>query len=158
MLLYGPPGNGKTTVAQRFASVFSDVIYVPYAVMVEGQIIRVHDPSIHLPLETANIEDENAFTVVRAQSYDARWVPCQRPFVITGGELTLEMLDLRYDTTGHYYEAPLHVKALGGMLPDRRLRPADCESDEPAEPLDCAAGKQGRLSEAAHRQDVLDSV
>ena len=116
MLLYGPPGNGKTTVAQRFASVFSDVIYVPYAVMVEGQVIRVHDPSIHLPLQTTNIEDENAFTVVRAQTYDARWVPCQRPFVITGGELTLEMLDLRYDPAGQYYEAPLHVKALGGCF------------------------------------------
>ncbi|MGA9586179.1 MAG: hypothetical protein WBQ95_12670 [Terracidiphilus sp.] len=116
MLLYGPPGNGKTTVAQRFASVFSDVIYVPYAVVVEGQIIRVYDPSIHLHLETADIEDENTFTVVKAQSYDARWVPCPRPFVITGGELTLEMLDLRYDTTGHYYEAPLHVKALGGCF------------------------------------------
>ncbi|HKD59685.1 MAG TPA: hypothetical protein VKB47_04460 [Terracidiphilus sp.] len=116
MLLYGPPGNGKTTVAQRFASVFSDVIYVPYAVVVEGQIIRVHDPSIHHPLETTDIDDESAFSVVRAQTYDARWVPCQRPFVITGGELTLEMLDLRYDTTGHYYEAPLHVKALGGCF------------------------------------------
>jgi len=116
MLLYGPPGNGKTTVAQRFASVFSDVIYVPYAIMVEGQIIRVHDPSIHVPLEIADIDDENAFTVVRSQTYDARWVPCQRPFVITGGELTLEMLDLRYDPTGHYYEAPLHVKALGGTF------------------------------------------
>src|SRR5579863_1074398 len=116
MLLYGPPGNGKTTVAQRFASVFSDVIYVPYSVMVEGQIIRVHDPSIHHPLETTSIEDEGAFTVVKAQSYDARWVPSQRPFVITGGELTLEMLDLRYDPTGHYYEAPLHVKALGGTF------------------------------------------
>ncbi|WP_162601225.1 ATPase [Occallatibacter savannae] len=116
MLLYGPPGNGKTTVAQRFASVFSDVIYVPYAVMVEGQIIRVHDPSIHLPLESAEIEDENTFSVVRTQTYDARWVPCQRPFVITGGELTLEMLDLRYDPTGHYYEAPLHMKALGGTF------------------------------------------
>ncbi len=117
MLLYGPPGNGKTTVAQRFASVFCDVIYVPYSVMVEGQIIRVHDPSIHLPLATVDIEDdESEFTVVRAQTYDGRWVPCQRPFVITGGELTLEMLDLRYDTTGHYYEAPLHVKALGGCF------------------------------------------
>lgn len=116
MLLYGPPGNGKTTVALRFASVFSDVIYVPYAVEVEGQIIRVHDPSIHIALETANIQEENAFSVVKSQAYDARWVPCQRPFVVTGGELTLEMLDLRYDTTGHYYEAPLHVKALGGCL------------------------------------------
>lgn len=116
MLLYGPPGNGKTTVAQRFASVFSDVIYVPFSVMVEGQIIRVHDPSIHHPLQTVDIDDESAFTVVRAQTYDARWVPCQRPFVITGGELTLDMLDLRYDTTGHYYEAPLHVKALGGCF------------------------------------------
>jgi hypothetical protein len=116
MLLYGPPGNGKTSVAQRFASVFSDVIYVPYAVMVEGQIIRVHDPSIHLELNPLDIADDNAFSVVRQQSYDARWVPCQRPFVVTGGELTLEMLDLRYDPTGHYYEAPLHVKALGGCL------------------------------------------
>ncbi len=116
MLLYGPPGNGKTSVAQRFASVFSDVIYVPYAVMVEGQIIRVHDPSIHLELNPLDLADESALSVVRAQSYDARWVPCQRPFVVTGGELTLEMLDLRYDPTGHYYEAPLHVKALGGCL------------------------------------------
>jgi hypothetical protein len=116
MLLYGPPGNGKTSVAQRFASVFNEVIYVPYSVVVEGQIIRVHDPSIHLPLSAANIEDENAFTVVKAQSYDARWVPCQRPFVVTGGELTLEMLELRFDPTGHYYEAPLHVKALGGCF------------------------------------------
>jgi hypothetical protein len=116
MLLYGPPGNGKTSVAQRFASVFSDVIYMPYAVVVEGQIIRVHDPSIHLPLSATNFDDEGAFTVVKAQTYDARWVPCQRPFVITGGELTLEMLELRYDTMGHYYEAPLHLKALGGCF------------------------------------------
>ena len=116
MLLYGPPGNGKTTVAQRFASVFSDVIYVPYAVVVEGQVIRVHDPSIHIALDATNLDDEGAFTVVKAQTYDARWVPCQRPFVVTGGELTLEMLDLRYDPTGHYYEAPLHVKALGGCF------------------------------------------
>jgi hypothetical protein len=47
---------------------------------------------------------------------DERWVPCKRPFVITGGELTLDMLDLRYDTTGNYYEAPLHMKALGGCF------------------------------------------
>jgi DNA polymerase III delta prime subunit len=117
ILFYGPPGNGKTSVALRLASVYNDVIYVPYAIIVEGQIIRVYDPSIHFPLDqTATADDGGEFSVVRREQYDARWVPCKRPFVVTGGELTLEMLDLRYDATGHYYEAPLHVKALGGCF------------------------------------------
>jgi hypothetical protein len=116
MLLYGPPGNGKTSVALSFASVFNDVIYVPYAVAVEGQIMRVYDPSIHIPLVTAPESQENPLSFVRTEQYDARWVPCRRPFVITGGELTLEMLDLRFDTASNFYEAPLHVKALGGCF------------------------------------------
>jgi DNA polymerase III delta prime subunit len=115
ILLYGPPGNGKTSVALRFASVFHDVIFVPYAVEVEGQIIRVFDPSIHTEVPSA-LRGEDEFTFVRQDEFDQRWVPCRRPFVITGGELTLEMLDLRYDHTGHFYEAPLHMKALGGCL------------------------------------------
>jgi DNA polymerase III delta prime subunit len=114
ILLYGPPGNGKTTVALRFADVFQDVIFIPYAVEVEGQIIRVFDPSVHTEVTAALGADE--FTFVRQDEFDRRWVPCRRPFVITGGELTLEMLDLRYDQTGHYYEAPLHMKALGGCF------------------------------------------
>jgi hypothetical protein len=118
ILLYGPPGNGKTSTALRITSCFNDVIYMPYAVVVEGQIIRVHDPSIHTPLFRTEMSDDSAsaFSVIRREEYDARWVPCKRPFVVTGGELTLEMLDLRYDETGHYYEAPLHVKALGGCF------------------------------------------
>lgn len=116
ILFYGPPGNGKTSVAMRLSSVFNDVIYVPYAVVVEGQIIRVHDPSIHIPLDPTTVTDDDGMSVIRREEYDARWVPCRRPFVVTGGELTLEMLDLRYDTHGHYYEAPLHVKALGGCF------------------------------------------
>ncbi len=116
ILFYGPPGNGKTTVAMRFSSLFNDVIYVPYAVAVEGQIIRVHDPSIHIQLDATAMSDDSGLSLVRREEYDARWVPCRRPFVVTGGELTLEMLDLRYDTHGHYYEAPLHVKALGGCF------------------------------------------
>jgi hypothetical protein len=117
VLLYGPPGNGKSSVAYRLASVFSDVIYVPYAVSIEGQIIRVHDPSIHKTLKTEPPPaSEATVSFLRHEEYDARWVPCQRPFVMAGGELTLEMLDLRYDPNGHFYEAPLHVKALGGCF------------------------------------------
>ncbi|MFZ0663951.1 MAG: hypothetical protein WAM66_14775 [Acidobacteriaceae bacterium] len=116
MLLYGPPGNGKTSVAQRFAGVFDDVIYVPYAVSVEGQIIRMFDPSVHTPIRPAHLADQGGLSLVRQEEFDARWVPCHRPFVIAGGELTLEMLDLRFNTVARYYEAPLHMKALGGCF------------------------------------------
>ena len=116
MLLYGPPGNGKTSFAFSLGSVYSDVIYVPYAISVESEIVCFHDPSIHLKMKPSELGDEELVSFVRAEEYDARWVPCRRPFVATGGELTLEMLDLRYDPTGHFYEAPLHMKALGGCF------------------------------------------
>jgi len=80
--------------------------------------MRLFDPSLHTVIkapETAK-NDDAIESFVRREEYDARWVPCRRPFVITGGELTLEMLDLRYDATANYYEAPLHVKALGGCF------------------------------------------
>jgi hypothetical protein len=115
ILLYGPPGNGKTSIALRLRKVFSDVIYIPYAVMVEGQIMRVFDPSVHdVPVLPEGVEEQRG--TVRREGYDARWQPSHRPFVIAGGELTLEMLDLSYNDTANFYEAPLHVKALGGCF------------------------------------------
>ena len=116
ILLYGPPGNGKTSVAMRFATIFQDVIYLPYAITVEGQIIRFYDPRIHLPYDQEGGEQNEAMSCIRSETHDLRWLPCRRPFVITGGELTMEMLDMRYDEIGHFYEAPLHMKALGGCF------------------------------------------
>ncbi len=116
ILLYGPPGNGKTTFALKLATVFKSLIYVPYAIMVEGHIIRVFDASIHIPLDEPGATEEQVGTLTMREEFDARWVPCKRPFVVAGGELTLEMLDLRYEPTSNFYEAPLHMKALGGCF------------------------------------------
>jgi hypothetical protein len=116
ILIYGPPGNGKTSVGLCFASVFRDLIHVPYSIIVEGQIIRFFDPRIHLSISpTDRVEDPATASFLR-ETHDNRWVTCRRPFVVAGGELTLDMLDLRYDESGHYYEAPLHMKALGGCF------------------------------------------
>jgi hypothetical protein len=116
MLLYGPPGNGKTSFAHSLGNVYRDVIYVPYAITVEGELIRFFDPAIHEDVRAGAARENEELSFIRAEEFDARWVPCRRPFVTTGGELTLEMLELRYDATGHFYEAPLHVKALGGCF------------------------------------------
>jgi hypothetical protein len=116
ILLYGPPGNGKTSVALRLQLVFSDVIYVPYAVMIEGQIMRVYDPRFHgLTPPALKRRPANPAAPAR-EPHDARWAPSRRPFIVTGGELTLDQLELAFDPATNVYEAPLQVKAQGGCF------------------------------------------
>jgi energy-coupling factor transporter ATP-binding protein EcfA2 len=116
VLLFGPSGNGKTTVASRIAALFAQVIYVPYAVEIAGQIMTVFDKGLHQPAvseqDMIGLESQE----VGADAYDDRWVACHRPFAVAGGELTLEMLDLQFNREAKFYDAPLHVKALNGVF------------------------------------------
>jgi hypothetical protein len=115
ILFYGPPGNGKTSVAERIGSLFKDVIYIPYAFEVDGQIVKVFDPGIHKSVSGLAGDFSHRPTLHR-EDFDLRWEACWRPRIFTGGELTLEMLDLGYNEQSKFYEAPLHIKALGGVF------------------------------------------
>ncbi len=107
LFLYGPPGNGKTTIALCLGQIWDDAILVPFALYVEGNVIRVFDEITHQPVKTGNISNEQV---------DRRWIRCRRPTVIVGGELTLSMLDLAFNPILKYYEAPLQLKANNGMF------------------------------------------
>jgi predicted ATPase with chaperone activity len=116
IFLYGHPGNGKTAIAEAIADMLGGVLYIPYAVDVDGQIMLVYDPVHHHEIET---EEEVAGIESlwrRGPSYDRRYARVRRPVVLTGGELTLDQLDLRYDPFTKLYQAPFQVKANGGVL------------------------------------------
>lgn len=120
ILLYGAVGNGKTSIAEALGHAFSQTLYVPYCIEIDSQIIRIFDPAMHTP-----VDDSEAYDPV-----DPRWVRCERPVVMTGGELTMEMLDLSFDPVSKTYEAPAHIKAAGGVfiIDDfgrQRVRPRD---------------------------------
>jgi hypothetical protein len=118
VLLYGPPGNGKTSIGSRIAGLFTDPVFIPYAIEVGGQIIKLYDPTLHKPyLETkAEAPAAPANSGVQIEAFDARWSACKRPVAMAGGEMTLDMLDLRWDPVTKCYDAPLHMKALNGVF------------------------------------------
>ena len=106
IFLYGPPGNGKTTIAETIGRILPDVIYVPYALYVGGEIITVFDHVTHIPVEPDLLPD----------MVDQRWVLVKRPVVMVGGEMTLKNLDLEFNPVTKFYEAPLQMKANNGLF------------------------------------------
>ncbi|MBP1748845.1 MAG: putative ATPase protein [Deltaproteobacteria bacterium] len=106
IFLYGPPGNGKTSIAEAIGNVLPETIYIPHTVYVGGQLISVYDPLNHFPVNQ-EMEDE---------AYDKRWLLIKRPVIITGGELTLKTLDLEFNAISKFYVAPLQMKANNGLF------------------------------------------
>ncbi len=104
LFLTGPPGSGKTTAAMALHDSLEGEIWVPYAIEVDGQVIRVFDLHLHEPVEPPT------------NRHDRRWIKVKRPLVVAGGELTIETMDLIYSMTVRFYEAPFQIKSNGGVL------------------------------------------
>jgi hypothetical protein len=104
IFLYGPSGNGKTSIAERMLRVYQDAVLIPHAVEVDNQVISVYDPVVHQRIEMENPD------------IDPRWLLCRRPCIVVGGELIPSMLELRLDDTSGIYAAPLQMKANNGIF------------------------------------------
>jgi predicted ATPase with chaperone activity len=118
IFLFGDPGNGKTSIAESLSELMHGGIYVPYAITVGNQVVKVFDIVHHVPIDVPRPRGITGDVDITqgGMSYDQRWVFCRRPVVEVGGELTLNMLDLRFDEVSKFYEAPLQVKANGGLF------------------------------------------
>lgn len=124
VFIYGPPGTGKTSIARAvgdFMNSSGGEIYIPHALMAEDGIVTVYDPIVHQRVEDdADDLGPSSQALVRRllneDTLDPRWVKIRRPVIVTGGELGLEMLDLRPSTTANVYQMPLHIKANGGIF------------------------------------------
>jgi hypothetical protein len=114
IFIYGPAGNGKTTIAEAIGNALPETIYIPYTILVGGQLIGVFDPVNHTPVQNPPAPAGNG-SDGKGES-DRRWVKIHRPVVITGGELTMRMLDLEFNPIAKFYEAPLQMKANNGLF------------------------------------------
>ncbi|GAW94867.1 MULTISPECIES: AAA family ATPase [Colwellia] len=117
ILIYGAPGVGKSYLCRHLNLLFGDDVLIPAAIEVNNIIIQLYDPQLHI-LSTKGVKQHNdaATLVSLTQGYDPRWHLCQRPLLVTGGELTADMLEVNFDATNHTYKAPLQLKANNGIL------------------------------------------
>ena len=145
LFLYGAPGNGKTTLAERITMCFGHSIWIPQAIIAEGEIIKLFDPAYHSLMAKISVG-----SCVRT-SHDKRWVKIRRPTVIVGGELTMDSLEVRHNPATKISEAPLQLKSNCGTLVIDDFGRQRMRSAGAAQPLDRAAGEALRLPHPGQR-------
>jgi hypothetical protein len=111
IFIYGPAGTGKTYTTHRLSRLFREVVLIPHAISVDETVVQVFDPLLH---SAVRVEGDNSLFL--EQGHDPRYIASERPVIITGGELTLDLLDVRFEPTTRLYEAPLQLKANNGMF------------------------------------------
>jgi len=117
VFIYGPPGNGKTSIARAIGSmILRESIYIPYAIFIEGQVVKLYDSVNHEIIPEREVTETGTGSLKTGMRRDPRWVRIKRPFIVVGGELTLTDLDLVFNPVTKFYEAPFQVKAAGGLL------------------------------------------
>ncbi|MBT8079043.1 MAG: AAA family ATPase [Gammaproteobacteria bacterium] len=148
VFLYGPAGTGKTYVSQRLVRLFNDLVFVPHAVSIDDIVVQIFDHQLHKAINTKNSSD----AIMLGKGFDPRFNLCERPVAVTGGELTGDMLEIRYDHAARIYEAPLQLKANNGLfiiddMGRQRITPAELFNrwivplEEKRDYLDLGSGK-----------------
>lgn len=117
VFIYGPPGNGKTSIARAIGSmILRESIYIPYSIFIEGQVVKLYDSVNHEIIPEKDVTETGTGQLKTGLRRDPRWVRIKRPFIVVGGELTLTDLDLVFNPVTKFYEAPFQLKAAGGLL------------------------------------------